>query len=176
MPISTTKYGSVAEGDTYFSTRLNAMDWAGQPTEKKDAALLAASRSIEALGRAGKFAGYKTPVYNLLQTNPNATAAEIAAADATQELSFPRNGDVAVPETVLVAVYEEAHERLRGRDPALEVENFVITSDGAGSTRMSYDRTGRPPRHLAHGLCSFIAWQNLFEHLGEMEAFRIERT
>ena len=165
-------YGTLTEAVTYFEDRLHETDFLSKSSEMQEKALLAATRDIDAL----VFSGYKTPVYTLLQSNPDATDDEIAAADATQALQFPRDGDVAVPEQIKIATWEIAHERLRGRDPSIEKENLVLTSDGAGSTRFSMDRTGPAPAWLRNGVVSFVAWRYLMPYLDDNNTFEVRRS
>lgn len=155
MPISTTIYGSVSDANTYFSTRLYE-DWSGQPEAKQFAALLSATRSIELLDGRGLLYGTK--------------------ADPDQELAFPRDGQDEVPEEVLIAVYEEAAERLRGRDPSIELEQIQVTSENAGGRVASYDRQNKPLVNLLYGFCSVVAWQNLCQFIAPNQSFTIERT
>jgi hypothetical protein len=172
MPIDPdTYYSEVADADTYFGERLHQTDWSTATTEDKERALLAASRDVDRL----EYAGYKTPVFELLEADPDATAEEIAAADATQPMKFPRDGNE-IPETLLFAVYEIAHERLRGRDPDVEQENLRITSGGVGSTRSSLNTSGAASQHLSNGIVSFTAWRYLLPLLASNNSFTIERA
>lgn len=164
-------YGTVAGGDTYFSQRLHESDWSIATTDNKEKALLAATQDVDAL----KFSGHKTPVFNLLETDPNATQAQIGAADATQAKQFPRDNE-AIPNALLYAVYEIAHERLRGRDPAIEHENLALSSDGVGSTRVSTAYGGAGTAHLANGIVSFIAWRHLLSLLDDNLSFDVNRV
>jgi len=121
------------------------------------------------------YEGHKTSVFDLLAANPDATQDEIDAADATQPLKFPRNGKP-IPSEFLYAVYEIAHERLRGRDPDVEQENLRITSGGVGSTRSSLHTGGGSNAHLANGIVSFTAWRYLLPYLASNNSFDIERA
>lgn len=165
-------YGTVALADTYFDARLHETDWTGQSDARKEKALLAATRSIDAL----RYAGYKVPVQTLLDSDPNATDEEIAAASATQELEFPRGSDAEPPEAILLATYELAHELLLGRDPGREIENLYITSDRIGSTGVSRDTTGEPVAHIANGIVSYAAWRYLMPYLANVSMFDVKRV
>ena len=168
-----TFYGTVALGDTYFGESLHETDWSTATSDRKERALLAATKSVDAL----VYAGYKTPVYDLLVADPDATDEEIEAAAATQLLEFPRDGSDTVPDDILFAVYEIARELLRGRDPQQEFENLWIGSEGAGSTRASYDRAGMLPiRHLSNGIVSFYAWRFLQPYLENQNSFDVRRV
>jgi len=165
-------YGTLAESIAYFTDRLHETDFLSKSSDMQERALLAATRNIDALS----FSGYKTHVYDLLLANPDATDEEIAAADATQALQFPRDGDVEVPEAIKIATWEVAHELLRGRDPQMETENLVLTSDGAGSTRTSMDRSGPAPAWLRNGIVSFVGWRYLMPYLDDNNTFDVRRT
>lgn len=167
-----TYYGTVAAADTYFDNRLHQSDWAVALVENKDKALLAATRDVDRLS----FAGVKTTVFDLLAANPDATDEEIAAADASQLLQFPRDGEDTVPENILLAVYEIADQRLRGRDPDQEQENLRISSGGVGSTRTSINIAGGANAHLSNGIVSFTAWRYLLPFLDSNSSFDIERV
>jgi hypothetical protein len=165
-------YSTLAIADTYFANALHDTDWAGAPTASKIKALWDATLDVDALN----YAGVKRPVYVLLQDNPDASAAEISTAAATQEREFPRDDSDDVPEAVEIAVFEIARARLRGKDPEQELENLWLTSDGSGSTRASYDRTNGPPRHLANGIVSWIAWRWLQPLLANVSSFDVRRV
>jgi hypothetical protein len=172
MPIDEdTYYSTVAAADAYFANRLHEYDWSASSSENREKALLAATQDIDAL----VFAGLKTPAYDLLVADPDATDAELQAAADTQLLEFPRDGESDVPEAILIATYEIAHERLRGRDPAMELENLVLTSDGIGSTRLTSDRSQMPPPHLSNGIVSWIAWRYLKPYLEVANYFAVKR-
>lgn len=167
-----TYYSTVTDANAYFANRLHQTDWAIQSTERREQALLAATQDVDAL----KFSGFKTTVYDLLQTDPDASAEEIAAADAAQPLKFPRNGETEIPQNFLYAVYEVAYERLRGRDPQQEAENLSLTNYGAGSTRESRDVSGAAQRHLANGIVSYMGFRWLLPYLASANTFDIKRV
>lgn len=165
-------YGTVAGGDTYFANRLFEKDWSAATAADKQKALDAATADIDRL----IFAGVKNAVYVVLQVNPDATAAAIKTAEASQALEFPRNEETTVPADVVTAEYEIAHERLRGRDPQEEIEILAHAADGSGGTRVSYNRGAEPPEHLANGIVSFMAWRLLRPFLAPRESFAVNST
>lgn len=170
MAIDPTKfYSTLADANTFFAEYLHSK-WSGKSDEDKEKALLAATRAIDKLS----FNGYKKPVYDLLLSNPNATQAQIDAADATQLLQFPRDTQTVPPDNLLFAVYEEAHELIRGRRPNEEFDMAFATSTGAGTTRASYDRSELPD-HVKHGIVSFKAWTYLLPFLDDNNTFTILR-
>lgn len=165
-------YSTLADANDYFDNRLHETAWAAATSEQRTKALYHATQDVDALN----YVGYKTPVYDLLESDPDADDDAIDAADATQPLQFPRDGSDTVPDDILIAVYEIAYERLAGRDPNKEFENLALTSDGAGSIRASYDRSGMPPRHLANGIVSYAAWVRLQRYLADNNAFLVKRV
>lgn len=163
-------YGTVADADTYFANRLHETDWAIATPENKEKALLAATGDIERLS----FVGVKSTVFDLLEENPTPTDAELKAAYDAQLLEWPRDDGDTVPLNVEYACYEIAHERLKGRDPMVEIENLGLTSDGVGSTRVSRDVQG--PTYLANGIVSFLAWRFLLPLLDDNNRFDFQRV
>lgn len=168
-------YGDLADAVTYFEDALHETDFLGASDADKEKALLAATRAIDAL----KFRGHKAPVYDAYQAadalGRDPTAAEIAAADALQDLQFPRDDQDEVPTAIQYATWEEAHSLLSGRDPALERENLPLSSYGAGSTRVSVDTSRPSPEHLAHGITSYRAWRYLMPYLDNNNSFDVSR-
>jgi hypothetical protein len=155
MPISIDIYGTIEDANEYFATRLYE-DWSGQPESKQFAALLAATRAVDLLARYGLLAGYKTVT--------------------SQDLEFPRNGDTEVPQDLLFAVFEEAAERLRGRDPAIELEQTKVNSEQTGGRGASFDRNSKAFVGLQHGFVSITAWQYLAQFLESQATFDITRS
>lgn len=165
-------YGSVEDADDYFAAQLHVGDWAGLSSDLKLRALTAATLDIDSLA----FAGVKNAEYVYALANPGATAEELAAAAAEQELEFPRDAATDVPLAVEQATYEIALARLEGRDPGREFEALKVTSDGAGSTRVSFDRENSPQEHLANGIVSFAGWRFLKPFLAPRNSFKINRA
>lgn len=81
-------YRSLDDADAYFANQLFATDWTLATDADKERALLAAARAIDSVC----FRGKKLPVFNLLDADPDATQAQIEAADATQAKQWPRDG------------------------------------------------------------------------------------
>jgi hypothetical protein len=141
------QYLSVSDADGYFITRLDSEVWLNAPYERKNAALVTATRAIDRLN----FVGVK-------QTD-------------SQPLEFPRlgtrvssNGAVfqeipmtpAVPVDVLIACCEEAIVRLDGMDPEMEMSSARVVATGYASLRESYN--GVPAESLRAGIMSQQAW------------------
>lgn len=170
MPFEFTYEGTLEGANEYFALRLH-QEWTGKPELDQEKALQAATNAINAL----VYAGVKASVYTLLANNPDATDEEIAAAEAEQEFEFPRDDQETVPTDVEIAIYEEAHELIRGRDPEQEFANLALSSGGVGSTRDSID-TLASPQHICNGILSFIAWRYLKPYIADNNNFRVVRV
>jgi hypothetical protein len=90
-------------------------------------------------------------------------------------LQFPRDGATEVPEDIVRACYEEAQSLISGKNPSIELENLAMNSDGAGSTRHTYDRSHNPARHLVNGITSFTAWTYIQPFLADVSTFEVVR-
>ena len=167
-----TMYGTVPDGDTYFSTRLHEHAWSSASGTDKSKALVEATRAINALG----FRGVKHSVYALLEADPLATEEEIRAAEESQPDQFPRDESTTVPEAVEFAAYEISHALLDGRDTEAELENLGVTSHGIQSVRVSYDRASVQTEHIANGIPSWQAWRFLLPYIDMTGAVKVKRA
>ena len=93
-------YGTPAGGDAYFTEKLFYQPWDEATEDQRIRALAEAAQLIDRL----RFSGSKT--------------------DTDQELEFPRNDEVTVPDNVEKAAYEIALALLDGVDPDLEHQNL----------------------------------------------------
>ena len=184
-------YGTIEEACEYFSMRLHAYAWDSACAADRPKALWAATQIIDTLD----FKGFKATVWALLQqygytdiphTNcfviPNGTLApqqptmvEIMAAEAAQDLEFPRGKDTTVPVQIRMAAYEMAYSLLDGKDPELELENLGVTSQGYGAVRTSYERNQLPIEHLINGVPNATAWRYLRPFLRDGDIIKIGR-
>jgi hypothetical protein len=126
-------YGSVAAADRYFSEKVDGEFWSVQSADKKNRALITATRAIDNL----RFHGEPT--------------------DATQPLSFPRNGDTESPAGIQQATYEEAFALLKGTKPDTEYAGSFVTARVFGKVRTDYDARTTPD-HVVNGIASHRAW------------------
>lgn len=170
-------YGTVANADEFFAKVPQQLDdWSGASSDQKQKALYEATKAIDKLVYAGK----KTPVFNLFVAYPDPTrppsAEDVAAADASQPLQFPRDGATTVPEDMVTAAYYEAQSILSGLNAGLAIENLSITSDGAGSTRTGFNRDHTAARHVVNGITSFFAWRFLQPFLADISTFHFRRV
>lgn len=156
-------YRTTADADAYFRHQLYASDWTNASEDDRGKALLAATRAVDSL----KYRGYKKAVFDLLEADPDATDSEIQDAYDSQLHQFPRDEQDAgtVPDDVFWAVCEEALVLLSGKRPDEEYNNLPLTADGAGSYRVSMDRSVMPLRHTSHFITSPTAWKYLLRWL-----------
>ncbi len=184
MAISTSYYGDLSEANAYFATRLHEIAWSDASLTDRPKALWAATQIIDTLN----YKGHKHPVYVLLRQYglrdvPSAvggykrpTAEELRAAEASQEMEFPRGEDTVVPEAIRRACYEIAYSLLDGKDPELELENLGIESQGYSSVRTTFSRTHVPVEHIVNGVPSATAWRLLAPFLRDADAMRVSRV
>jgi hypothetical protein len=144
-------YGTPAGGDAYFTEKLFYQPWDEATEDQRIRALAEAAQLIDRL----RFSGSKT--------------------DADQELEFPRNDEVAVPDNVEKAAYEIALALLDGVDPDLEHQNLAISSDGYSSARATYNRT-TAPEHFTAGIPSRRAWLFLRPYLADVRSVKLRKV
>ncbi len=153
-------YGSVAGGDTYFGTRLHSEPWELSSAADKLKALYTATRIIDRLN----YIGDKHTVYVLYlayEDESDADLEDVRAANAAQELEFPRGADTTVPTDIEIVTYEIAMALLDGVDPDLELENLGVTTQSYAGVKTAYNRDQQPIEHLLHGVPSAFAWRIL---------------
>lgn len=172
MAISFTYYGSLSEANDYFGMRLHERAWSQASTSEREKALYASRLIIDGLN----FKGCKHTVYELLQSNSDATDEEIRAAEASQETEFPRGDDEEVPQIIILAAYEIAYSLLDGKDPEVELETLGIVSQGYGSVRTTYNRAQVPIEHLINGIPNALAWRWLRPFLRDDDAIKLSRV
>ena len=152
-----TFYGTLAKAITYFGTRLHTSVWDMATTTDRQKAMYMATRYIDRLN----YKGQKAAVYALLLANEEATCAQVRAAEASQELEFPRDTDTTVPLDIETACYEITLALLDDVDPDAELENLGISTHSYAGVRTGYNRDQQPIEHLIHGIPSPMAWRYL---------------
>ena len=172
MAITSTIYGSLAEANEYFGLRLHERAWSNASVDDRNKSLWASTVIIDALN----YKGNKSTVYTLLVATPNASDEEIRAAEAAQDLEFPRGADTEVPEAIRRASYEIAYSLLDGKDPELELEALGIISQSYAAVRTSYSRNQVPIQHIINGIPSSQAWRWLRPFLREDDAIVLARV
>lgn len=165
-------YATIQEAQAYFDDRFHETAWSLSLPSERPKALLAATRIIDTLS----YKGMKNSVYVLLESNPDATDEEIRAADASQELEFPRGADTTVPERILWACYEITYALLDGVDPEIELENMSMNDHGIGSVRASFNRNQEPLEHFMNGVPSAKAWSYLKPFMRDDGSIKLVRA
>lgn len=94
--------------------------------------------------------------------------------DPNQVLQFPRTGQLAVPDAILIACCEIAYALLDGIDPEIEYENLYMLSQGYSTTRSSYDRSVKQHNVLS-GVPSITAWRYLSPYLRDPNTVSLVR-
>lgn len=160
MPlIALPQYLSVFDADEYFfNGRLDSEIWIQSSVERKQQALVTATRAIDRL----RFVGLKL--------------------DATQPLEFPRNVaqngvmvSLGTPQDVLMAVCEEALSRLDGSDPEFEMGSLNSITTAYAGVKDTYDRSSTVEWILA-GIMSSIAWSMLRPYLSDPQDIQLSRV
>jgi hypothetical protein len=188
MAIDATYYGDLGEAEDYFAGRLHSQAWNDADDADWPKALLAARRLIDNLA----FKGEKHSVWLFRQqtlppwrdpTNGTFDREKAEqyrqaerAADASQELEFPRGADTAVPEAIRRAEYELAYSLLDGVDPQMELENLSVTAQGYAEVRTHYERNMVPIEHLINLVPNPLAWSLLKPFLRDDQAVRLSRV
>jgi hypothetical protein len=161
-------YGTVSEATTYFSYKLHETVWSVASANDRHLALIAATKIIDALN----FKGDKHTVFVSTSTDD----AVLRAANAAQNLEFPRDEDTTVPPQIERACYEIARSLLDGRDPEIELEALAMTSQGYAALKTQYIREGLPFEHIVNGVPSFAAWCLLRPFLRDVSNFQVNRA
>lgn len=107
--------------------------------------------------------------YNTLTSN---AASLTGGAQTAQVIVLNDN----IPDSIFWGEVEEAITLLTGRIIDQEFRNLVLTSDGAGSTRVSQDRSSKPPEHTTHFFTSPSAWKYIRQFVANNNTFDIFRT
>lgn len=144
-------YGSIADGNLFFSRRLDGSSWEQATNAKRRVALIQSTKLVDTLN----FLGSQT--------------------DATQKLQFPRGGDTEVPQRVVEATYLIATKLLSGRyDPDLELSESRLTRSRFGSgIEIEQDAIAHP--HTMSGIPSIEAWRLLAPYLVNFTAIQLFR-
>ncbi len=149
--ITDKSYATVAEGETYFTERLNSDAWDDATEANKAKSLITATRLIDRLN----FKGAKT--------------------DSEQTLQFPRDDDSSVPNDIKYACLEVALALLDGVDPEIEFENLSMVSQNYANVRSTYDRS-IPNEHIVAGIPSVSAWRYLKPYLRDASSIDLSRV
>jgi hypothetical protein len=168
-------YGSLANANSYFLTRLHTDAWDNESVGNQTKSLYMATRIIDRLN----YKGYKHAVYLVLEAAASYEDVEYAdrrVAEASQELEFPRDADTVVLADIETACFEIALALLDGVDPDIELENLGTASQGYAGVRTAYNRDQQPIEHILHGIPSAMAWRILKPFLRDGRAVTTARV
>ena len=171
-------YGTLSEANSYFANRLHSYAWNDAAATDKPKALLQACRIIDTL----KYKGVKNPVYlvmydadgDLLSPQPDEDV--ILAANATQELEFPRGRDTVVPEAIKMAQWEIAYALLEGFDPDAALEGLRVTAQTYSAVRTTYADSDQSIEYLMYGIPTGTIWRWLKPYLSDSRILRLRRA
>lgn len=157
MALTWNGYGSLVGANNFFEQRLHTFHWDNASADDRIKANNQAYMGINMFN----YLDEKYPVAQLLESNPNATEAQIQAAWLTQDGEFPRGTSNVVPAEIEYAQYLWAYALLEGRVPDEDLEQLAVTSQAYGGVRQAYDRRVRMD-HLALLIPSATAYRYLF--------------
>ncbi len=164
-------YGTLNEANTYFSSRLHSTVWFNDSSSNRTKALYKATTIVDALNYKGR----KATVYTVLDDDPDATQVAIRAAEASQELEFPRDMDTTVPTQIEYATYEIAFALLDGIDPDMELDGLAVTAQQYAGVKTNYDRKIQQVAHIVNGVPSATAWRILRPFLRDSFGIKLSR-
>ena len=144
-------YGSIAGADRYFSEVLYGQLWSLTSLERKNKALVQATRMLESL----PFYGNK--------------------AEETQALSFPRNSLTVTPVEVEQATYELANALLKGADAETERRQLFVKSRKFGRIQTDFDWANGVPEHIVAGIPCLEAWRLIRPYLSPNLSLTLRR-
>lgn len=177
-------YGSVSDANSYFSNRLHSDGWEDSLATDRPKALTEAARIIDSLNYRGvKHAVWSimyeynatTEKYEKKLTDPP-TRNEIIAADATQELEFPRGQDESVPQDIVWACYEIALALLEGFDPEDAMDRLNVVKQHYAAVGTTYDNSNNAMEYLVYGIPTARVWRWLKPYLTDERIIRLSRA
>jgi hypothetical protein len=177
-------YGTVNGANVYFDSRLHSEAWANSAPDDRPKALNEATQIIESLCYKGvKHAVWlimydqstdTRPEPKLLVDVPNRD--EIIAADATQELEFPRGKDTVVPTAIEWACYEIALALIEGFDSEDAADRMGVIRQAYSAVRTTYDNSSQVQEYLVYGIPTARVWRWLKPYLCDDRILRMSRA
>ena len=144
-------YSTLVEAQAYMDGKLNTDAWDDASVADQTTSLIQSTKIIDRLN----YVGCKT--------------------DDAQTLSFPRGGDLVVPDDIKNASHEIALALLDGVDPEMEYENLFMNSQGYANIRSSHNPEIAEPNKV-HGVPSITAWRFLLPYLRDSQTIDMSRT
>ena len=177
-------YGDLESANKYFDARLHSEIWGESPPPDRPKALAEATRIIDDLN----YKGVKNAVWLIMYQYDTGTEKEelilvnaptrdeIIAADATQELEFPRGKDTIVPNEIEWACYEISLALLEGFDPEDAVDRLNVVRQAYSAVRTTYDNSSASLEYLVYGVPTARVWRWLKKYLTDSQIIRISRA
>ena len=174
-------FGTLSGANSYFDNRLHSEGWSDSAPADRPKALTEATQLIESLN----YKGVKHAVWLIMydQTSPYAkkltdvpTRDEVIAADATQELEFPRGQDTDTPTNIEWSCYEIALALLEGFDPEDAIDRLNVIRQAYAAVRTTYDNSSTAMEYLVYGIPTARVWNWLKNYLTDDRIINISRA
>jgi hypothetical protein len=177
-------YGTLAGANEYFNLRLHSESWSDSDPSDRPKALTEATRIIDDLS----YKGTKNAVWLIMYRYDTGTEKEelklvnaptrdeVIAADATQELEFPRGKDTTVPNEIEWACYEISLALLEGFDPEDAIDRLNVIRQAYSAVRTTYDNSSAAMEYLVYGIPTARVWRWLKKYLTDSRIIRRSRA
>jgi hypothetical protein len=177
-------YGTISGANTYFDNRLHSDGWSDSTPSDRPIALTEATQIIDALN----YKGVKNAVWLIMYEYDTGTEKEekilvdpptrdqVIAADATQELEFPRGKDTTTPTQVEWACYEIALALLEGFDPEDAADKLNVIRQAYSAVRTTYAADNAAMEYLVYGIPTARVWRWLKPYLVDDRLIRLSRA
>jgi hypothetical protein len=177
-------YGTLAEANAYFDNRLHSEGWTDSAPSDRPKALTEATQIIDSLSYRGvknavwlimyEYDNFTEQERKILDTPPSRD--EVIAADATQELEFPRGKDTVVPTEIEWACYETALALLEGFDSEDAIDRINVIRQAYAAVRTTYAADNAAMEYLVYGIPTARVWRWLKPYLTLDRLIRFSRA
>lgn len=172
-------YLTPEDANDYFATRLNSESWFNASYPDQNAALIRATRAIDALAFEGvKSSDYfNTVLKQVTVYAPVVAPITLPPADypSEQPLEWPRDGKTEIPQDIYYACCECAIAFLDGVDMGTEMDLIGTQAMRFADVSTSY-MAGFYNEWIRAGIPSAEAWQFLKPYLHDPMQIRAKRT
>jgi len=177
-------YGNISGANQYFSSRLHSEDWSESAPSDRPKALTEATRIIDGLN----YRGVKNAVWLVMYDQTTTCSPEpkllidppdrdaVIAADATQELEFPRGKDTTVPTEIEWACYEIAMALIEGFDPEDAMDRLNVLRQSYSAVATTYAADSAASEYLVYGIPTARVWRWLKPFLSDGRLIRFSRA
>lgn len=172
-------YLTPEDANDYFLTRMNSEGWFNASLETQNAALIRATRAIDALA----FEGVKTSEYvasivkQVTVFSPVVEPVAMPPVDypTDQPLEWPRDGKLEIPQDIYIACCECAIAYIEGVDIEGESDMIGVQSMRFADVSTSY-MSGFFNEWIRAGIPSAEAWKHLKPYLHDPMQIRSKRA